>query len=78
MESVVALSYGAPLVVGLATLGPGIGLGLMAAAFFNSTARQPEIQGKLFVPFIITLGAIELLGLLGFATFFLISLKATA
>ena len=78
MESVVALSYGAPLAVGLAAVGPGIGLGLMTAAFFNSSARQPEIQGKLFIPYIITLGAVELLGLFGFVSFFLIFSKATA
>ncbi|MCX5920891.1 MAG: ATP synthase F0 subunit C [Candidatus Melainabacteria bacterium] len=78
MEAVVALSYGAPLAVGLAAVGPGIGLGLMTAAFFNSSARQPEIQGKLFIPYIITLGAVELLGLFGFVSFFLIFSKATA
>ena len=78
MEAVVALSYGAPLAVGLAAVGPGMGLGLMTAAFFNSSARQPEIQGKLFIPYIITLGAVELLGLFGFVSFFLIFSKATA
>jgi F-type H+-transporting ATPase subunit c len=78
VSTLVALSYGAPLAVGLAALGPGIGLGLMTAAFFNSSARQPEIQGKLFVPYIITLGAVELLGLFGFVTFYLVFGKATA
>jgi F-type H+-transporting ATPase subunit c len=78
MEAIVALSYGAPLAVALAAVGPGIGLGLMTAAFFNSSARQPEIQGKLFIPYIITLGAVELLGLFGFVSFFLIFQKATA
>jgi F-type H+-transporting ATPase subunit c len=78
METLVALSYGAPLAVGLAALGPAIGLGLMAAAYFNSSARQPEMRAPLFVPFIITLGAVELLGLFGFITFFLIFGKATA
>lgn len=42
-----ALSLSAPFAVGLASLGPAIGIGLMTAAFFNSSARQPEMHGKL-------------------------------
>ncbi len=32
---------------GLATLGPGIGLGLMVAKTQEATARQPEVAGLL-------------------------------
>jgi F-type H+-transporting ATPase subunit c len=77
-EALQALSIGAPFAVGLAGLGPAVGISLMTAAYFNSSARQPEIQGKLFVPYIITLGVVELLGLFGFVTFYLIFQKAGA
>jgi len=58
------------LVVGLSTLGPGIGIGLIAAAFCNSVARQPEIQGKITGPVFAFIGMVELLGFLGFVSLF--------
>ena len=33
--------------LGLAAIGPGIGVGLIFAAFITGTARQPEAEGKL-------------------------------
>ena len=33
--------------LGLAAVGPGIGVGLIVAAFITGTARQPEAEGKL-------------------------------
>lgn len=65
----------APFAVGLAGIGPGIGIGLMTAAFFNSVARQPEAQGRLSSFYFITLGVVELLGLLGFVAFFMMTSK---
>ena len=59
----------APFAVALAPLGPAIGIGLLTAAYFNSSARQPEVQGSLSTFFYIAAGMIELLGLLGFVTF---------
>ncbi len=59
------------LVVGLASLGPGIGIGLLAAAYCNSVSRQPEVQGKLFPHAILFAGLVEALGLLGFVSLFL-------
>ncbi|RCW45249.1 ATP synthase F0 subcomplex C subunit [Halopolyspora algeriensis] len=32
---------------GLSAIGPGIGIGLIFAAFINGTARQPEARGVL-------------------------------
>ena len=61
-----------PLTVGLASIGPAIGISLMTAAFFNSVARQPEVAGKLTTQYFITLGVVELLGLFGFVTFFML------
>ncbi len=70
----VALLAGA-LAVGIAGIGPAIGISLMTSAFFNSVARQPEIQGNVEKQYFITLGLVELLGLFGFVTFFLLYLK---
>lgn len=59
------------LVVGLATLGPGIGVGLLAAGYCQSVARQPEVEGSLFTKAIVFAAMVEALGLLGFATKFI-------
>ncbi len=32
---------------GLATIGPGIGVGMIFAAYINGVARQPEARGML-------------------------------
>jgi len=67
-----AAALGGPLAVGLAAIGPAIGIGLMTAAYFNSVARQPEVQGNLTPQYFITLGVVELLGLFGFVSFYLL------
>lgn len=72
METAAAALFAGPLAVGLAAIGPAIGIGLMTAAYFNSVARQPEVQGNLTPQYFITLGVVELLGLFGFVTFFLL------
>ena len=68
----------APLAVGLASVGPAIGIGLVASNFFQSVARQPEVQGKITTQFFIALGVIELLGLFGFVAFFMTLTKFNA
>jgi len=68
-----AALLGGPFAVGMAAIGPGIGIGLMTAAFFNASARQPEMQGNMTTYYFITLGVVELLGLFGFVTYFLLS-----
>ena len=60
-----------PLAVGLAGIGPAIGIGMLTSAFFQSVARQPESQASLTMFYFISLGVIELLGLLGFVAFIL-------
>ena len=57
--SIAAVGYG------LATLGPGIGLGYMIGKTQEATARQPEVAGKLSVNMYIGLALIEALGLVG-------------
>jgi F-type H+-transporting ATPase subunit c len=52
---------------GIATIGPGIGVGLVWAAYIQATARQPESAGLtrtyLFLGFVL----VEALALLGIA-----------
>jgi F-type H+-transporting ATPase subunit c len=74
MDSHAAAFLAGPLAIGLAGIGPGIGIGLMTAAYFNSVARQPEVQGSLTTYYFITLGVVELLGLFGFLSFILLGL----
>jgi F-type H+-transporting ATPase subunit c len=59
--SVAAIGYG------LAAIGPAVGIGLIFAAYINSTARQPESAGLtrtyLFLGFVL----VEALALFGIA-----------
>jgi F-type H+-transporting ATPase subunit c len=75
MEPQSAALLGGPLAVGLAGIGPGIGIALMTSAYFNSISRQPEVQGALTPYYFITLGVVELLGLFGFVSFYLLFSK---
>ena len=61
--SLTALAY---VGYGLATLGPGIGTGLLVGKTQEATARQPEVAGRLFTNMIIGAGMVEALGLIGF------------
>ena len=54
---------------GFAAIGPGIGLGIVVGKALESTARQPEIAGRLQTLMFIGAALIELLGLLGFVAF---------
>ncbi|KFF31522.1 ATP synthase F0 subunit C [Bifidobacterium bombi] len=51
---------------GLAALGPSLGLGLIVSKSVESTARQPEMAGKIQTLMLIGAAMVELLGLLGF------------
>ena len=51
---------------GLATIGPGIGIGLLAAGTQEATARQPEVKSFLRVNMLIATAFVEALGLIGF------------
>ncbi len=57
--SLAAIGYG------LATLGPGLGLGIMIGKTQESIARQPEVASKLTLNMYIGLALIEALGLIG-------------
>ncbi len=50
---------------GLAAIGPGVGVGLVFAAYIQSTARQPE-AARITQPFLwIGFAVVEVLALLG-------------
>ena len=55
---------------GLATIGPGIGIGLIGAKNQEATARQPELKGYLRVNMFLSIAFTEALGLLGFVAGF--------
>ena len=57
---------------GLATLGPGIGIGIMVGKTQGGTARQPEVAGRLFTNMIIGAGMVEALALIGFVIPFVV------
>jgi F-type H+-transporting ATPase subunit c len=56
---------------GLATLGPGIGLGILVGKTTESMARQPEIAGQLRSTMILGVAFVEVLALLGLVAGFL-------
>ena len=44
---------------GLAAIGPGVGIGLIFAAYISGVARQPEAQSRLQTLFFLTVGLVE-------------------
>lgn len=56
---------------GLATLGPGLGLGFLIGKSVEGMARQPEVAGQLRTTMFIGVAFVELLALLGLVAGFL-------
>ena len=56
---------------GLATLGPGIGIGILVGKTQEATARQPEVAGALRTNMFIGAALVEALSLIGFVAGFL-------
>ncbi|KAE8129171.1 MULTISPECIES: ATP synthase F0 subunit C [Bifidobacterium] len=56
---------------GLAAIGPGIGIGIVFGKAIESTARQPELGGRIQTLMWLGFGLIEILALLGFIAFFI-------
>src|SRR6202021_3232976 len=50
---------GGGLIMAGGAIGAGIGDGFAGNALISGIARQPEAQGRLFVPFFITVGLVE-------------------
>lgn len=57
---------------GLATLGPGIGIGILVGKTQDATARQPEVSSRLFTNMMIGAALVEALGLIGFVLPFVV------
>jgi F-type H+-transporting ATPase subunit c len=55
---------------GLATLGPGVGLGILIGKAVESMARQPEAAGMVRTTMFIGIAVVEALALLGFVLAF--------
>jgi F-type H+-transporting ATPase subunit c len=55
---------------GLATIGPGLAVGLIFAAYINGVARQPEARGMLQPIAFIGFALAEALAILGFVLVF--------
>jgi F-type H+-transporting ATPase subunit c len=58
---------------GIAALGPGIGVGLVFAAYIQATARQPESAGLTRAYMFMGFAVIEALALLGLVLAFAIA-----
>ena len=57
---------------GLAAIGPGIGIGLIFAAYINGVARQPEAQSRLQSIAILGFALAEALAIIGIALAFVL------
>ena len=56
---------------GLSAIGPAIGLGIMIGKTIESTARQPELAGRLQTTMFLGIAFTEALAFIGIATYFI-------
>lgn len=66
------LALSAPLAVGLAALGSGIGLGRAVGSAMEAIGRQPEASGKILTSMIIGAALIEALTIYALIVFFVV------
>lgn len=71
MDVPTALALSAPLGVGLAALGSGIGLGIAVKGALEAIGRQPEASGKILTNMIIGAALIEALTIYALIVFFI-------
>jgi F-type H+-transporting ATPase subunit c len=62
---------------GLAAIGPGIGVGIVFAAYINGTARQPELQSRLQTIAFLGFALSEALAIIGIALAFVLKASNT-
>jgi F-type H+-transporting ATPase subunit c len=70
-KSIEAAGY-AGLAYGLATLGPGIGIGYLVGQSVQAMARQPEAAGMVRTTMFLGIAFTEALALIGFVVFILL------
>jgi F-type H+-transporting ATPase subunit c len=66
MDVGAAARLAAGIAMGFATIGPGIGIGLLTSGATQAIARQPEASGEVRTVFIIGLALAEALALYAF------------
>jgi F-type H+-transporting ATPase subunit c len=66
VDAPTAANLAAGIGMGLATVGPGIGIGLLTGRTSEAIARQPEASGDIRTAFIIGLALAEALALYAF------------
>lgn len=72
MDIGTALALSAPLAVGLAALGSGIGLGRAVGSAMEAIGRQPDASGKILTNMIIGAALIEALTIYALIVFFVV------
>jgi F-type H+-transporting ATPase subunit c len=60
---------------GLAAIGPGVGIGLIFAAYINGVARQPEARGMLQAIAFVGFAMAEALAIIGIGLAFTLNYK---
>lgn len=55
----VAQAFAAALAIGLGSVGPALGIGLLASKAMEAIGRNPEAAGKVQVPMLIAAGFAE-------------------
>jgi F-type H+-transporting ATPase subunit c len=75
MDFQVGLAFAAPLAVGLAAIGSGLGLGKAVGSAMEAMGRQPEAIAKIQTGMIIGAAFIEALTIYAFVAFVMASLK---
>jgi F-type H+-transporting ATPase subunit c len=73
MDFHIALAFSAPLAVGIAALGSGIGLGRAVGGAMEAIGRQPEASGKIQTNMIIGAALIEALTIYALVVFFIVN-----
>lgn len=71
MDVGTALALTAPLAIGFAALGSGIGLGQAVGSALEAIGRQPEASGKIMTTMIIGAALIEALTIYALIVFFI-------
>jgi F-type H+-transporting ATPase subunit c len=72
MDIGTALAFSAPIAVGIAALGSGIGLGRAVGGAMEAIGRQPEASGKIQTNMIIGAALIEALTIYALVVFFIV------
>jgi len=69
MDFQTAIALAAPIAVGMAAIGSGLGLGKAVGSAMEAMGRQPEAIGKIMVSMIIGAAFIEALTIYAFVVF---------